>query len=233
MARRVLRLAYWFGVATAATTVATLVIAYSLGAGPSVYGNDDIARYLAGTDPVAGSAPRPASPGTARDGAGHAGGTDGGSGAGQLGQAAAVGNAAAPGGSGGAAAGGGAAPGGGAGGGAAGGGAPTTAPAGGSGPPPPTSPSTSAPGILFSAGGSVVATCSGGNATLVSWTPKTGYQAEDVNPGPAAQASVKFKSDTTPSVLAVVTCPSGTPTLSDQVLSDHGGPGRGGGGSGA
>src|SRR5215470_9401166 len=118
MARRVLRLAYWIGVATAATTIATVVIAYSLGAGPSVYGNDDISRYLAGTDPVAGSAPRPASPGTARDGAGHAGGTDG-AGSGTADQGAA--NAAAPSGSGGAATAG--TGGGAAGGGAAGGGA--------------------------------------------------------------------------------------------------------------
>jgi hypothetical protein len=55
MARRVLRLAYWFGVATAATTVATLVIAYSVGARPLVFGDDDVSRILADNGPAAGS----------------------------------------------------------------------------------------------------------------------------------------------------------------------------------
>src|SRR6185369_17283480 len=74
MARRVLRLAYWVGVASAATTAATLVIAYSVGAGPLVFGNDDVARYLA-DGPPAGSASRPASPGDAGVGAGQVGGS--------------------------------------------------------------------------------------------------------------------------------------------------------------
>src|SRR5262245_11930846 len=224
MARRVLRLAYWLGVAIVATTSATLVIAYSVGAGPLAFGNDDVARYLADNDPVAGSAPRPASPGTARDGAGHEGGTSGAAGGVTGGTASSqvapgvndpgvtVGTA--PGGDP-------AAP-----------GAANQAPAGGSGPPPTTAPTASAPGLLFSTGGSVVAICTGTTATLQTWTPKPGFRADDVAAGPATQVSVKFKSDTDGSFLVVVTCAQGTPTLSEQVIPDHGGPGGGGGGRG-
>src|SRR5262245_44776927 len=77
MGGRVLRLAYWFGVALAATTIATLVIAYSTGARPIVFGDDDVARYLADKDPAAGAPPQPASPGHTSEGAGPGGGTSG------------------------------------------------------------------------------------------------------------------------------------------------------------
>jgi serine/threonine-protein kinase len=228
MARRVLRLAYWVGVATVATTVATLVIAFSVGAGPVIFGNDDVTRYLADNDHVAGSTSRPASPGNGGDGAGHAGGTSGAAGGvtggtapGQgatgvndpgvtAGTAPAGGPAPAP-----------TAP-----------GTPTQGPAGGGGPPPTTPATTSGTSsLLFSTGGSVVASCAGTTATLQTWTPKPGYQADDVSAGPAIQVSVKFKSDTASSYLVTVTCSQGTPTLSEQVLSGHGGPGKGGGGS--
>jgi hypothetical protein len=67
---------------------------------------------------------------------------------------------------------------------------------------------------------------------MQTWTPKPGYQTDDIAAGPATQVSIKFKSDTASSYLVTVTCPQGTPTLSEQVLSGHGGPGKGGGESG-
>jgi len=226
MATRVLRLAYWVGVATAATTAATLVIAYSVGAGPLIFGNDDISRYLADNNPPAGSASRPASPGNAGDGVGQAGGTSGAAGgvtggtaAGQVATgvndpgvtAPAAGDPGAP-----------TAP-----------GTATQPPAGGGGPPPTTPATTSGTSsLLFSSGGSVVVSCAGTTATMQTWTPKPGYQTDDIAAGPATQVSIKFKSDTASSYLVTVTCPQGTPTLSEQVLSGHGGPGKGGGETG-
>jgi hypothetical protein len=107
-----------------------------------------------------------------------------------------------------------------------------TQPTGGGGPPPTTPATTSGTSsLLFSSGGSVVVNCSGSTATLQTWTPKPGYQAEDISAGPATQVSVKFKSDTASSYLVTVTCSQGTPTLSEQVVT-HGGPGKGGGESG-
>lgn len=224
MARRVLRLAYWVGVATAATTAATLVIAYSVGAGPLVFGNNDVARYLSDNNPPNGSASRPASPGNG--GAGQAGGTSdaaggvtGGTAPGQV--ATGVND---PGVTPGTAPAGGNPP-------PAAGGTPTQ-PSGGGGPPPTTPATTSGTtSLLSSSGGSVVVNCSGNTATLQTWTPKPGYQAEDISAGPAAQVNVKFKSDTASSYLVTVTCSQGTPTLSEQVVT-HGGPGKGGGESG-
>ena len=196
--------------------MATLVIAYSVGAGPQLFSQDDIARYLADNDPVAGSSSRPASPGNASGGAGHVGApSGGGTGATALSPGAA--GAINPG--------------------TVGGivpagtdpvvpvapGVPSQGPGGSGSPPATTPPTTSTPGILFSTGGSVVASCTGTTATLHTWTPKPGYSADDVSAGPATEVSVKFKSDTAADLLVVVTCPQGTPTLSEQVIPDHGG----------
>ncbi len=48
--------------------------------------------------------------------------------------------------------------------------------------------------VLQVGGGSVVAGCAGGQATLQSWTPDQGYEVDDVQRGPNAVVRVKFKS---------------------------------------
>jgi hypothetical protein len=81
----------------------------------------------------------------------------------------------------------------------------------------PPSPSGSASGqrsgadkLLWSAGGSVIARCTGVQVYLVSWSPEPGYRAPAVVRGPAAQASVRFDADDV-RVSVSVRCASGTP----------------------
>jgi eukaryotic-like serine/threonine-protein kinase len=64
---------------------------------------------------------------------------------------------------------------------------------------------------LSSAGGTVKASCTGGKARLESWTPKSHYAVEQVNPGPVLAATIVFKSATT-RIRMTVTCVAGEPT---------------------
>lgn len=63
------------------------------------------------------------------------------------------------------------------------------------------------------AGGSVVAVCTGAQAQLTSWSPAQSFRSDDVEPGPAEQASIKFKSEEQ-EIRLVVTCRDGVPELS-------------------
>lgn len=89
--------------------------------------------------------------------------------------------------------------------------------------PPLSSPPTSAPsavasavsGVLATAGGTVVATCTAGQAYLSSWSPYQGYQADHIVRGPAATASIRFRRDKGRGVRLSVTCPDGSPVGAD------------------
>ncbi|WP_062438097.1 hypothetical protein [Herbidospora daliensis] len=55
------------------------------------------------------------------------------------------------------------------------------------------SPAATASRVVSTEGGTVVVSCTAGRAHLTSWTPAQGWQTDDVEPGPAAQAKVKFE----------------------------------------
>lgn len=67
---------------------------------------------------------------------------------------------------------------------------------------------------LATAGGSIVASCTGGLAYLDSWIPRSGFETDHVQRGPAATASLRFKARSGgDSVRAQVTCRDGEPAL--------------------
>jgi hypothetical protein len=67
---------------------------------------------------------------------------------------------------------------------------------------------------LRSVAGTVVARCSGEDAVLTSWASADGFQVQNVKPGPAPTAKVKFKGNKKSMVVMSVTCDGGTPVLS-------------------
>ncbi|GAA2590447.1 hypothetical protein GCM10010399_20650 [Dactylosporangium fulvum] len=90
--------------------------------------------------------------------------------------------------------------------------APTAAPPSA---PPSATPSTAATRALPTNGGTIVAACENGLVRLLSWTPRTGYEADHVVQGPAQTASLRFKARSGgDAVRARVTCPAGVPELS-------------------
>jgi serine/threonine-protein kinase len=88
---------------------------------------------------------------------------------------------------------------------------------------PPTTPTTSPPEepeqstkTFVSTGGTIVASCAGADASLLSWQPAAGYRVKTVTQGPAAQVGVTFKSTST-EVTMTVTCSAGDPVGTTQV----------------
>lgn len=86
--------------------------------------------------------------------------------------------------------------------------------------PGPASPSVSSPGAagivraLTTPGGTIVAVCEAGLVTLRSWTPTTGFEADHVQRGPAAVASLRFKARSGGGdVRAQITCAGNEPHL--------------------
>jgi hypothetical protein len=99
--------------------------------------------------------------------------------------------------------------------------------------------------------GTVAVSCSGDIATLLRWTPKTGFRADDPIIGPAAFVSVRFESDAKDNdgndtgdndavdndatgdndvdVTVTVHCDDGTAVASTTIGDDHGGNDNGGG----
>jgi hypothetical protein len=80
--------------------------------------------------------------------------------------------------------------------------------------------------LLWSAGGSVIARCTGTQVYLVSWSPEPGYRARDVARGPAPEGSVQFDGDDTAGEIEVwvsVRCVRGTPvaTVTQRIDDDH------------
>jgi len=67
------------------------------------------------------------------------------------------------------------------------------------------------PRQLASAGGTVVARCTGTSAYLVSWSPAPGYQADDVRRGPARTVFATFTTTGQPRVVLAVRCVAGIP----------------------
>jgi hypothetical protein len=86
--------------------------------------------------------------------------------------------------------------------------APTTSPPGET-----TSPAGSALRASSSAGGTIVAGCSGSDAYLASWQAAVNYRVKSVTPGPDVQAAVTFKAQGT-EITMTVTCPGGVPVVS-------------------
>src|SRR6516164_294942 len=76
---------------------------------------------------------------------------------------------------------------------------------------PPPSPAATGGTVLTSQGGTLVASCTGARAYLVSWSPQQGFAASDVVRGPAAHAQVTFIGGQL-TVTMVVSCAAGVPT---------------------
>lgn len=77
----------------------------------------------------------------------------------------------------------------------------------------PTRPATAPEGVtkvIHSAGGTIVARCTGATAYLVSWSPKQGFEIDDDVRGPAKSTYVKFESDDV-KVHVTVGCRGGVP----------------------
>jgi hypothetical protein len=75
--------------------------------------------------------------------------------------------------------------------------------------PPP--PGTAGGTLLTSQGGTLVASCAGARAYLVSWSPQQGFGSSDVVRGPAINAQVTFIGGQL-TVTMVVSCDAGVPT---------------------
>jgi hypothetical protein len=92
--------------------------------------------------------------------------------------------------------------------------------------------------VLSVRGGSIVANCTNGQATLQSWSPAQGYATDSIQRGPQAVARITFKSSAA-EVKVEVSCPAGVPTAQQDLDDDddgggdrHGGSGSGGSGRG-
>jgi hypothetical protein len=85
-------------------------------------------------------------------------------------------------------------------------------------PSPPRSPRTTGGTVLTSAGGTVVASCAGARAYLVSWSPQQGFGSGDVLRGPAINAQVTF-TDGQLTVTMIVSCGAGAPTAATTTVS--------------
>lgn len=92
----------------------------------------------------------------------------------------------------------------------------------------PTATSPAAPGgatrAIGTPGGTIIARCLAGQATLVSWSPAPGYESRDIHGGPALAAVVTF--DTEDAEIRVrIDCSAGVPTA-HIMAQDHGGHGH-------
>ena len=85
-------------------------------------------------------------------------------------------------------------------------------------------------GAFTSTGGTVFASCAGGQATLTRWIPASGYSTDGYGPRTASSVWVKFRSSSSEQTVTV-NCVAGQPHLVT-APDDHGG-GAGGGGGGA
>jgi hypothetical protein len=79
---------------------------------------------------------------------------------------------------------------------------------------PTASPPTAPEGItraLGTPGGTIIARCLTGQATLVAWSPAQGYDSEGVHAGPVPAAALTFETENT-DIRVRVDCPAGIPT---------------------
>ncbi len=81
-------------------------------------------------------------------------------------------------------------------------------------------PSPGAPGgtVLTSPGGTLVASCAGARAYLVSWSPQQGFGSTGVVRGPATSTRVTFTGGQL-TVTMVVSCDAGAPTATATAVS--------------
>ena len=79
--------------------------------------------------------------------------------------------------------------------------------------------------MLTSAGGTLVATCAGARAYVVSWSPQQGFASSDVVRGPATNAQVTFTNGQL-TVTMVVSCTTGVPTATSTAVSAWAGDGE-------
>jgi len=75
--------------------------------------------------------------------------------------------------------------------------------------------------VLTSQGGTVVASCAGARAYLVSWSPQQGFGSADVVRGPATNAQVTFIGGQL-TVTMVVSCDAGMPTATATAVGTSG-----------
>ena len=85
-------------------------------------------------------------------------------------------------------------------------------------PAPPPSPGTAGGTVLTSEGGTLVASCAGARAYVVSWSPQQGFASTDVVRGPATNAQVTFTNGQL-TVTMVVSCTTGVPTATATAVS--------------
>lgn len=95
--------------------------------------------------------------------------------------------------------------------------------------PPATTAPRSTQDVLSSAGGTVVARCTGSTVSLISSSPAQGFEVHDVKAGPASVAEVEFRSDSL-RVEMTITCAGGTPKATNDERSES--DGKGGRGKG-
>jgi len=86
---------------------------------------------------------------------------------------------------------------------------------------PPPTPGTAGGTLLTSQGGTLVASCAGARAYLVSWSPQQGFWSTAVVRGPATNATVTFTS-TLLTVTMVVSCDAGVPTATATAVGTGG-----------
>jgi hypothetical protein len=83
---------------------------------------------------------------------------------------------------------------------------------------PPPAPVASGGIVLTSPGGTLVASCAGARAYLVSWSPQQGFGSSGVVRGPATKAQVTFTGGQL-TVTMVVSCDAGAPTATSTAVS--------------
>src|SRR5215475_7368681 len=94
----------------------------------------------------------------------------------------------------------------------------------------PTTASGDGSQVANTAGGTVVVQCSGNVATLLRWTPNSGFRADDPVVGPASVVGVRFESDVAEDVTVSVTCANGVAKATTTAEADDHGGNRGPGG---
>ncbi len=73
--------------------------------------------------------------------------------------------------------------------------------------------------MLTSEGGTLVASCAGARAYLVSWSPQQGFWSTGVVRGPAASARVTFTSGQL-TVTMIVSCDAGVPAATTTAVGN-------------
>lgn len=88
----------------------------------------------------------------------------------------------------------------------------------------PTVTSPTSPGGVTRAigtpGGTIIARCLAGKATLMSWSPAQGYEGGEIHRGPAVTAAVTFETNDT-GIRVRIDCSAGVPTARISALG-HG-----------